>query len=107
MKIVNLTAHNVDICDEYGRVIKTYKPSGIVVRNAWFPEQVDIVDGVSLMVRKNERIVNLPEPQDDTMYIVSDIVRTACADRYDLISPAQQVKINGRVVGCMAFMCNG
>lgn len=46
MKIVNLTAHNVDICDEYGKVIKTYKPSGIVVRNAWFPEQVDIIDDV-------------------------------------------------------------
>lgn len=32
MKVINLTPHNVDICDINGKVIKTYEPSGIVVR---------------------------------------------------------------------------
>lgn len=88
------------------KLLKSYEPSGIVVRNAWYPKFIGNVDGVTLVVRENERIVNLPEPQEDTIYIVSDIVRTTCADRLDLVSRTQQVKINGRIVGCIAFMSN-
>ena len=32
MKIINLTPHDVNICDEYGNVIETYKASGIEAR---------------------------------------------------------------------------
>lgn len=106
MYIINLTAHNVNICGINGNIIKTYEPSGMVARNAFYYEQIDTIDGVSIMVKKNERIVNLPDPKDGTIYIVSDIVRVTCGDRADLVSPAQQVKINGRVVGCMAFTSN-
>lgn len=106
MTVINLTPHDVDICDYNGNIIKTYKASGIVARNARYTECVGNIDGVPLMASRNERMVNLPEPQEDTMYIVSDVVRHVCADRMDIMSPAEKVRINGRVVGCMTFMSN-
>ena len=58
------------------------------------------------MTRCNERIVDLPKPQKDTYYIVSNIVLGFCPDRFDLLAPVKQVKVNGRVVGCKAFIGN-
>ena len=106
MKVVNLTAHDVNICDKYGNVYLTYKPSGMEarIRHNW--DTIDYMHGVPIVVRQNERVVDLPEPQEDTVYIVSNIVLEWCYDRLDLIAPVQQVKINGRVVGCMAFASN-
>lgn len=106
MKVINLTPHNVDICDSEGRVVKTYRASGMVARVAHGWDTIDYVDGVPLVVRQNEKVVGLPNPQEDTMYIVSNIILSYCADRMDLIAPVQQVKINGRVVGCRSFVSN-
>ena len=106
MKVINLTPHNVDICDNDGHVIKTYRASGMVARVAHGWETIDYVDGIPLVVRQNERVVNLPEPQDDTVYIVSNIILDYCYDRLDLIAPVKQVKVNGRVVGCQSFVSN-
>lgn len=106
MKVINLTPHNVDICDEYGNVIKTYEASGMVARVAYGYEEVDYVDDVPIMERVNERVVDLPEPEEGVMYIVSNIILDYCYDRLDLIAPVKQVKVNGRVVGCRAFCGN-
>ena len=106
MKVINLTPHNVDICDEEGHVVKTYRASGIVARVAHYWETIEYVDGVPLVVRENERVIGLPNQQEDTVYIVSNIILNYCADRLDLVSPVQQVKINGRVVGCRSFVSN-
>ena len=39
MKVINLTPHNVNICDENGKVIKTYRASGTVARH--YVDQTD------------------------------------------------------------------
>ena len=106
MKIINLTPHDVNICDEYGNVIETYKASGIEarVRHGW--SEFDNINGIPIVIRDNERIVDLPKPRKDTYYIVSNIVLGFCPDRLDLLAPVKQVKINGRVVGCKAFAGN-
>lgn len=106
MKIINLTPHRVCICDKDGNIINTYFASGKVARVAHNWETIDYVDGVPLVVRQNEKVVNLPEPQEDTMYIVSNIILNYCSDRMDLIAPVKQVKIYNRVVGCQAFVSN-
>lgn len=106
MKVINLTPHDVDICDKYGSVIKTYKASGTIARVAYGYNEVEYIDGTPLVVRVNERIVDLPEPKEGVYYIVSNIILTYCSDRLDLISPVKQVRYNGRVVGCEAFVSN-
>ena len=106
MKVINLTPHDVDICDEYGNVIKTYYASGTVarVRSDW--SNIGAIDGVPLVARDNDDVIGLPEPQKDVFYIVSNIVLEYCSDRIDIVAPVRQVKINGRVVGCLAFAGN-
>lgn len=106
MKVINLTPHNVDICDEYGRIVRTYYANGKVARVNNGYEYVDYVCGVPLVVRGDEKVIDLPEPQEDTLYIVSNIILSYCPDRMDLIAPVMQVKHNGRVVGCRAFVSN-
>ena len=106
MKVINLTPHRVNICDKNGTIINTYFASGKVARVAHDWEEIDYVDGVPLVVRQNEMVVNLPKPQEDTVYIVSNIILDYCSDRMDLVAPVKQVKINGRVIGCQAFVSN-
>lgn len=106
MKVINLTPHDVNICDEYGNVIKTYAASGMVARVGHYWNTVDYVDGVPVVVRGNEHVVDLPEPQEDTFYIVSNVVLDYCYERLDLLAPVKQVRINGCIIGCLAFVSN-
>lgn len=106
MKVINLTPHDVDICDENGTLIRTYKASGKVARIRDRYYDIDTMDGIPIAIREEDGVVNLPEEQEGVMYIVSNIVMNYCYDRMDLIAPVKQVKIGGRVVGCRAFVCN-
>lgn len=116
MKVINLTPHNVNICDEFGNIIKTYKASGMYARvdHGW--ETIEHVDDVPLVVRKDARVVvtnadgilefDLPRPKEDIMYIVSNVVLDYCRDRRDIMAPCKQVKVYGQVVGCRTFVGN-
>lgn len=106
MKVINLTDHDVNICDEYGDIIKTYKPSGVEARVRHYWDEVDYIDDIPVVVRANEHVVGLPRPTAGCMFIVSNIVLEFCTDRTDLLAPVQQVWCNGRVVGCRALATN-
>lgn len=106
MKVINLTPHDVNICDENGRITKTYRASGMVARADNNYEIIDDVNGVPLLTRAGNNVIDLPRPKEGVMYIVSNIILDYCHDRKDLIAPAWQVKYDGRVVGCRAFVGN-
>lgn len=106
MKVVNLTPHDVNICNENGEVIGTYKASGVVARLSHGWNTVDYINGIPLVVREIGRVAGLPRPQEGTVYIVSNIILDYCTDRIDLIAPVKQVKVNGKVIGCQAFVSN-
>lgn len=107
MKVINLTAHDVNICDYYGNLIKVYKPSGLVARVNYGWNRTDYVDDVPIVTQKDTKIMELPEPMEDVMFIVSSYVFDYCSERLDLLAPAHQIKVDGRVVGCKAFMKHG
>lgn len=69
-------------------------------------EIIDDVNGIPLLTRADNKVIDLPEPRKDTMYIVSNVILNYCPDRMDLVSPAWQVKVNGRTIGCQAFVSN-
>ncbi|MFC0903824.1 hypothetical protein ACFHWD_03850 [Clostridium sp. MT-14] len=49
-------------------------------------------------------IENLPEPQPDTIFVVSSIVAQAAQNRDDLFIPDDTVRDeNGRIIGCRAL----
>jgi hypothetical protein len=50
------------------------------------------------------QVVDLPEPQDDTLYIVSRAVAEAARDRDDLVVPDNVIRDDqGRVIACRAL----
>jgi len=64
-------------------------------------------NGIPLITMEAKEVVGLPDPTENTMFIVSNMVRTALPTRKDLASPAQLVRNEkGHVVGCRAFVVN-
>lgn len=84
MKIVNLTPHEIVITDG-----PTFQPSGKVARVS--VQQVDDgdINGVPVKKQTFGDIVDLPDPADGTVYIVSALVLSAAkaAGRTDCVAP--------------------
>jgi len=101
--IINMTPHDVMLCNKDGKVTKTF-PSAGVIRLSMTTEQVTIVDGVPLSHTSFGRPEGLPEEKTGIYYIVSQLVLSACKDRNDLLVPAEMVRDNkGRIVGCQSL----
>ena len=106
-KIINLTAHNVNIVCSNGDVI-TFSPSGTVARCTQTTTQIGCVNGIPLTQTSFGVVVDLPQPQEDTIFIVSRLVLNACKGvRDDLIVPNDIVRDEqGNIIGCKSFAIN-
>lgn len=83
-------------------------PSGRVARCAVDRVKVDTVtvDGVTISVNQTRfgEVTDLPEPQPDTLFIVSGLVAQAVRGRDDVVTVDDAVRDNqGRVVGAKAL----
>jgi hypothetical protein len=102
-KLVNLTPHEVRIIGVNGEI--TIPPSGQVARVSVTQETVGVVvvEGVEVPLKRTKygEVMGVPEPEEGTYYIVSQLV-LAAADRDDLVAPdtANAVRDeNGQIVG--------
>ena len=109
MNIVNLTPHPLNLmpAGPTGPVV-TIPPSGLVARCAVNRMQVDTVtvDGVSVPVNKTQfgTVSDLPDPQPNTIYVVSSIVAQAVPDRRDVFVVDDAVRDDqGRIIGARAL----
>lgn len=84
MNIINLTPHDIVITNG-----PTFPPSGTVARVT--VQQVDAgnINGIPVKTQAYGNIVGLPEPQKDTIFIVSALVLAAAkaAGRDDVVAP--------------------
>jgi hypothetical protein len=114
VRIINLTPHELNVCDSEGKIILSIPPPKDVpiprvqVRSEIVGEVE--VDGVKIPIR---RVVygdteNLPPPEEGTIYVVSTFVTLALrekgVERRDLLSPDTNVDSavrdsSGRVLG--------
>ena len=104
MKIVNLTPHEVVITDG-----PTFPPSGTVARVSVQQVDTGTINGVPVKKQTFGDIVDLPDPADDTVYIVSALVLSAAnaAGRTDCVAPdtANAVRNDdGRIVSVPGFV---
>lgn len=87
-RFVNCTPHAINVQTEQG--IITIPPSGISIRVASEQVQVGKINGIPVMKTKFTS-VDLPQPEQDTFFIVSTVVLQACKEmgiqRDDLIAP--------------------
>ena len=111
VNIIHLTPHDVNVVGNDNSVVITIPASGNVARCS---QTIDIVGSITLgpvaipvSSSSYGEVVDLPAPQDNTYYIVSRLVMSACPARQDLLVPNDLVRDEaGRVIGCRSLANN-
>lgn len=85
MKVINLTPHDIVVWHECTE--RRYKASGTIARVRQEHEVVGSIDGVPIVRTIMGDIENLPPPQPQTVYLVSNMVLQHAKGRYDLLAP--------------------
>lgn len=106
MKIINLTPHALNLI--VGDKETVIQPSGTVARAATIRKQIGTihVDGVDVPINKTVfgDITGLPDPQTDTIYVVSMLVAQAVPHREDVFIVDDTVRDEkGRIIGARAL----
>lgn len=105
MEFVNLTPHAINIVDGDGKPVANIAPSGLVARVSMTRQQVGEFAGIPAFVTTYGEPTGIPEPTEDTIYIVSGMVVQAIAgDRPDVWAPGDLMRnAEGQVVGCVGL----
>ena len=106
MQFINLTPHGIVVFMGEGRI--SFAPTGAVARVATQTVPAGTVGGIPCFKTAGGEVTGLPEQHPLRMLIVSSMVRMACPERLDLVSPGELVRDeNGRPVGCQGLTING
>jgi hypothetical protein len=114
VNLVNLTPHEIVVYLDSGNVLKI-PPSGLVVRVTARETQVGIVNGIPVFKTEYGEIQGLPEPKENTIYIVSLLVlqalRARGVERSDVVAPntgpgphGAVRDSEGRIIGVRSFI---
>ncbi|MEM3714710.1 MAG: hypothetical protein QXF82_07160 [Nitrososphaeria archaeon] len=102
MQIINLTPHEIKIVLDNGGTIAV-PPSGTVARVTTTLTKQGYIDGIPVYVTEFGEVEGLPEPQADTIYIVSALVLGAISrERTDVYAPLTAKAVrdeNGNIIG--------
>ena len=102
-EIRNFTPHPINIIGIDGEEIATFQPEGLVRLQA-VTETAGNHAGIPLSRTVFGKPEGLPEAEEGTLLIVSQIVKSALPDRLDLVVPAEVVRDKaGRIVGCRSL----
>jgi hypothetical protein len=117
---INRTPHVITFCEGDEKV--TLPKTGIEIRVAVDSEEVGFATVCGIRVPFNETTYgdafvidtvtevrsDLPSPSFGVLYIVSALVRTACPERKDFVSPGRLIRDeNGRPIGAEGVNVNG
>lgn len=107
MRIVNLTPHEVKIVDGGNNVVAVF-PSDGVARVCQYDVLVDEIDSIPVVKTEFGEVLGLPEPAEDTVFIVSritvEVARAQGLSTDDLLVTSGAVRDDqGRIVGCRAL----
>lgn len=106
MTIVNLTPHALAIYDLDGTtLLQTIESSGMARLSETVTDAGDTLEGIPVVeiVRDASGITGVPEPADDTIYVVSDMAfgPLRASGRTDIFRPGVAVRNEtGQIIGC-------
>lgn len=104
MKIINLTPHAINFLREDNSVLATIEPSGTIARAAQTRERVSEVNGIVVNQCSYGAVTGLPDPQPETIYLVSALTAQACRNRSDVFIVDDAVRNeSGQIIGCRAI----
>ena len=101
-KVVNLTNHDINEVTSGN----TYPPSGKVARANQTNKTVNYHDGIPIYSTVfEEKVDNLPDPVEGTLYIVSSLTLNAVpSHRTDVVSPGNARRDeDNNIIGCVGF----
>lgn len=109
VKLVNKTPHVLNLVTEDGArislepVLPTPRVSSSSVKTATY--MISDENGIEHTIVREApvfgEVVDLPEPQEGVLYIVSMLVAARASNRTDLVSPGRQLRNEaGQVIGC-------
>jgi len=103
--IVNKTPHAVNIINEDNKLVRTYEKGDSQIRLAVkIVQDEQLVDGTPTSRTNFGEPEGLPDFQEGTFYIVSQLVKSALPERTDLLVPAEVVRDEkGNIVGCKSL----
>lgn len=102
--IKNLTPHAITFVSENGEPILVIETSGTVARVSVKTETIGEFAGIPMTKSVYSDVVDLPDPQPDTVYVVSSLVAQRCTDRNDVFIPNESVRDEqGRIIGCKSL----
>ena len=80
-------------------------PSGDIARvSAKTVNTGKLINGIPVTRTVYGDVENLPDPQDDTIYIVSSLVAARVPNRDDVFIPNESVRdAEGRIIGCRSL----
>ena len=102
-QIKNLTPHAIHLVDQDGQVLRTFTSEGLV-RLKTTTVDAGTIAGCRVTRTEFGQPEGLPEFQEGTYYLVSQLVKNALPERKDLLVPAEVVRDqSGNIVGCNSF----
>ena len=109
VKIVNLTPHKITFVTNKGNL--GVDPSGTIARvSAAKVEETGHIYvtkfGISVPITETTygEVEGLPDPVEDTIYIVSSLVAQRVPDRKDVFIPNESIRDDkGRIIGCKSL----
>ena len=102
--VVNLTPHDINIFVE-GQII-TFEPSGMIARASSSIEEIGRIGSIPVFKTVLGEITGLPEPKENTIYLVSRAVAERVPDRagIDVFIPTESIRDGkGNIIGCKGF----
>ena len=100
MKFINCTTHVLNIIANDGEVIAV-PPSGQVARVSTVRKQVMSIGNIPVFSVEFGEVENLPEPEPETVFVVSALVAQRVPEREDVFSPGELVRDeSGQPIGC-------
>ena len=108
INIVNLTPHKITFIGDKGSL--SIDPSGDLARVSSTTKEIGHIYvtkfGISIPITTTVygEVEGLPDPVDDTIYIVSSLVAQRVPGRNDVFIPNESVRDeNGRIIGCRSL----
>ena len=85
-KIVNLTPHALNLY-KGDKLVETIPPAGKVARVKLERVVIGDVNGFPITKTNAVSVENVPDPEPDTIYVVSGFVLSVLTDRPDVVAP--------------------
>jgi len=105
-KFVNCTPHCINLFLE-NKSVKVFPRCDLPARLEETVKTSIVLDGVTIAETVFGKVQNLPEPEDNTFYIVSRLVLSASPGRKDLLVPNNLLRDSeGNVIGCKELARN-